>query len=79
MFENTKDMEDIEEGMMVVLGLLLSEKSGKKRKESVFIYVRFRVPQSAGWLRCVSRHISWSSDSGVISFPHTRRFFIVNK
>ena len=30
-----KDMEDIGEGMMVVLGLLLSEKSGKKKEKRV--------------------------------------------
>ena len=44
----------------------------------LFIYVRFRVPQSAGWVCCISRHISWSSDSEVVGFHHTQRFFVIN-
>ena len=47
---------------------------------SVFIYIRFRVPQSASWLRCVAFHVTFH---GVVTqessaFPTHMKIFVVN-
>ena len=49
--------------------------TGKLDLVSVFIYIRFRVPQSAGRLRRVSCHISRRSDSGVVGFATHMKIF----